>query len=251
MFSPNIPVKLGREPIIDVVFELRFKGQTGAGGILPGLLFSRLKGVEGIDALPASQLPEQIRAADPDLRYVATNRLQWGKYAVMVGQNNIGVGCKLPYAGWREYKPAILEVLSHLVDVALVGQVERCALKYVNMFEGTGSDNAFNTFNVGLRIGSVEIAGNNSQIRVELPIGRFLHAVNIATEAKIKFQSTGVLKTGALLDVDSMALGLDISIGEFVKGASDLLEDLHKANHEVFFGCLTSEGLEKLEPQYE
>lgn len=252
MSEAKIPVKLGREPIADVTFELRFQGAPGAAGVLPGLLFGKLASVERIESLPASQVPEQFRAIDPNFRYVGLHRLHWGRFVVVIGQNTIALGCKLPYPGWADFKAAIFEVLQHLPSTPFVVTVERCSLKYINLFEAQHSISAgVQQFAIDLTVGGITVADQNTQLRVELREGGFLHAVTMATNANLTVDGVVTPKTGAILDVDTLAMDLSLPIARFMADAPALLEELHRSNHQIFFKCLKPAALEKLEPKYE
>lgn len=251
MSAGKLPSKLGREPLIDAVFEVRFEAAPGAAEILPGLLFSRLKGVQGIQSLPVAQVPEQVRNLDPNFRYMPTSRLLWGKYVVPIGAQVLGVGCKLPYPGWANFRTAILEVLQVLAEVPLVSRINRCSLKYIDLFEVPDNAAALQMFNIGITVGSERIENHNAQLRVEMPRGRFLHAISAITSASIGIDGVPTPKTGAILDVDTLVSGLNMAVGEFVTAAPSLIDEIHTSNKEIFFGCITPAGLQKLEPQYE
>jgi uncharacterized protein (TIGR04255 family) len=252
MPSVKLPSKLGREPIVDVISELRFQGAPGVAGVLPGLLFSKLDGVESIEPLPVAQLPEAIRAADPNLRYMPITRLHWKQFLVLIGPHSVAMACKLPYAGWESFKPAILRMYEAIRGVPLVGQVEQCSLKYTNLFEKPiHDDTPFNTFNIALRVGKNEISQENSNLRVELKRGAFLHAISMATEARATLMGSTTARVGALLDVDSLAQNLNMKLDDYISIAPKLLQDLHDSNHELFFECISESTLKKLEPRYE
>ena len=65
----KLPLKLGKEPLIEALFEMRFKATAPVSNILPGLLFTKFKGEKKIEKLPAAQLPEELRKVDPSLHY--------------------------------------------------------------------------------------------------------------------------------------------------------------------------------------
>lgn len=252
MSSAGTPVKLGREPIIDAIFEVRFEASTSASGVLPGYLFSKLQGVERVEPLPAGQIPEAFRAADPNFRYIATSRLHWGKFLVLIGQHNLGLACKLPYPGWSAFRVAILDLLKSIVDAPFIGPAERCSLKYINLIEDVQSHaQAFETFNIDVRIGGHRATKENTSLRVEMERGGFLHAVTIATAASVQLDGVPNPKLGAMLDVDTMTTGLRMNMVELSTAAPDLIQGLHDSNHQVFFDCLTKTGLERLDPRYE
>ena len=67
----RLPIRLGAEPLLEAVCEMRFASSFPASNILPGLLLQGLQ-AEGnqisMQRLPASNLPKEMREIDPALR---------------------------------------------------------------------------------------------------------------------------------------------------------------------------------------
>ena len=66
------PKKLGREPLLEVIFEFRFSAKISATNILPAVFLKPSNGSNEnfkIDKLPSSEIPEFIRNQDPNLKY--------------------------------------------------------------------------------------------------------------------------------------------------------------------------------------
>jgi hypothetical protein len=55
----KLPAKLKEVPIVDAVFEVRFKANVPISSLLPGLLFSKLEGKKEIQRLPALSCPNR------------------------------------------------------------------------------------------------------------------------------------------------------------------------------------------------
>lgn len=247
----KLPTKLGKEPLIDVVFEVRFTARVPAATVLPGLFFGKLEGVGPIDPTPVAQLPAQMRALDPQLAFAPLSRIAWKQqFVILIGDRTLAVGCKMPYPGWAAFKPAILQVLGVLDEAKIVIKVHRHSLKYVDLLDTVQDDaEALKRLNVALRIGSNDIVSENAVLRVELTRMPFLHAVQVATKAVVQ-QEGQIARTGALIDVDTLAIA-DLEPAEFFSKLSSSLEDIHTANKQMFFECFTQYGLDLLEPRYE
>ena len=246
-----LPKKLAKEPLIDVVFEVRFSAIGAGSTVLPGLLFSKLPNVGNIEPLPALQLPQQIRDSDPQFQFAPLNRIWWGNFALLVGDKTLAVGCKMPYPGWDSFRSAIVQVLSLLKETNFFTSIDRYSLKYVDFFD-TGNDHslALTHFDLDLRIGKHKLAAENTVLRIEIPRDSFLHAIQMVTEANIQQEGTQV-RRGAILDVDTLRLHREDDMNKFVAELPEALERIHLANKEVLFECLSVEGLKRLEPQYE
>lgn len=251
MSTPKLPSKLAKEPLIDVVFEMRFSSHVAVSTVLPGLLFSKLSGVGNIESLPISHLPQQIREMDPTLHFSPLNRIAWGKFAILVGDRSVGVGCSIPYPGWSDFKDAIERVFHVVNEAGLIKTIDRYSVKYVDFFE-TGDDCALalSQFNIGLRIGTHDLRAENTVLRVEIPRSNFLHAVQVMTSATVQLPAIGA-RSGAILDVDTLSVAPVKDISIFAIELSTLLDEIHLANKQMFFECLSENGLRNLEPQYE
>jgi len=251
MTRANLPSKLAKEPLIDVIFEVRFTGSVPGTTLLPGLLFNKITGITNIEPLSASQLPQSIRDGDPNLQFAPLNRLSWGDFAILVGDRSLSVGCKMPYPGWTRFKAAILEVVEVFRNAPFVTTIDRYALKYVDFFE-TGSDlkKAVEQFDISLRLGKHQLSAENTMIRIEISRPPYLHAVQIMTLANI--QAPGMVgRSGAVLDVDTLVVESFGDVPTLLADFAARLDAIHWANKEVFFESLNNTALEELGPSYE
>ncbi|MBK9441316.1 MAG: TIGR04255 family protein [Comamonadaceae bacterium] len=251
MTTRQLPSKLAKEPLIDVIFEIRFSSSFPGSAVLPGLLLSKLKEVSNFEAMPIAQLPQQMREMDPNLQFSPLSRLTWGRFAILVGDRSVGVGCVMPYPGWADFKGAIEQVMNVVLSDALIKSIERYSIKYVDFFE-TNEDaaSALSQFNIDLRVGMHAVKAENSVIRVEIPRAPFLHAVQMMTHANLQLAS-GAMRSGAILDVDTLTSASIPEVQSFITDLPRLLDEIHLANKQMFFECLSESGLSNLEPQYE
>lgn len=251
MKTEALPTKLAKEPMIDATCEVRFSSGVPASAVVPGLLFTKLGNVSNIEPLPASQLPAQIRNSDPQFEFAALSRLNWDRYWIMVGDKSVAIGCKMPYPGWAAFREAILQVVSQLAELPFITAIERHSLKYIDIFD-TGGDHALalRKFDLDLRLGKQQIKTEHTVLRVEMTRPPFLHVVQIITAAHVQ-QDSLVQRSGAVLDVDTVRAERRTDLPSFYSELPSLLDDIHSANKQVFFECLSVEGLESLEPQYE
>ena len=97
----KLPKVLEHEPLVDAIFEVRLNGTAPLVDILPGFLFHELDPKPTVKRLPAAEIPQPMRANDPNLQFAPLSRLEWGKYFISVGNRNIVISCKLPYQSGR------------------------------------------------------------------------------------------------------------------------------------------------------
>lgn len=245
-----LPKKLKKEPLIDAVFEIRFKSDFHAGGILPGLLFGKLDGNKTIEQLPISQIPQQVRDADQNLQFAPLSRLDWGHFYINVGDRSLSVGCKYPYPGWSNFKSAITEVVGALKDANVIKSVERYALKYIDLIPASSVQEQVAFVNFDVVLAGHKLTKEVFHLRMEIPRGDFIHAIQLVSSATATLQS-GESKQGLIVDVDSIGILKDISLNELLIGFPEKLDRIHQENKNVFFDCLKAETLSALEPEYE
>lgn len=249
MEKKPLPIKLSKEPLIDAVFELRFSSDLPASNVLPGIMFSTLKGVSSIETLPAAQLPQQVRAMEPQLRFAALTRVQWKDFLVLFGDNVLAVACRLPYPGWRVFKAGIVEVLSIFESAGFVTSMDRWSLKYTDIFDVAAGAAPLKQFDMDMRLGDQVLTNQNLQLKVEVTRDGFTHGVQVVTSATVQLFD-GTSRTGTLLEVDTIRDGSPTPIAEFLSGFPRFAEEIHDANKALFFECLSDEGLNNLGPEY-
>jgi uncharacterized protein (TIGR04255 family) len=245
----QLPTRLGKEPIVDAVFEVRFRGTLpGPSNVLPGFLYSKLgSSVRKVEELPAAQIPAAIRASDPNLANAPLTRIHWGAFFILVGDSVLTLSCSIPYPRWQAFRQAIVELYGHLADLPFITQVDRWSMKYVDLFD---FPDPLNFLRLGIQIGDQKLSRENFQLRVELPRGDKMHVIQAISSANAQLMN-GEFRSGSMLDVDTIFAGSPLPKDAFISRLPDLADDLHRANKELFFECLSEAGLRHLEPSYE
>lgn len=130
-----LPITLEREPLVDAVFEVRLNDVPPLADILPGFLLHELGKGTTVSRLPAAEIPYPMRREDINLQFAPIQRVETGRFSILVGDRNAIVSCKLPYPKWPNFKPVILDVMARLARVGLEGSIERYSVKYVNLIQ--------------------------------------------------------------------------------------------------------------------
>ena len=245
-----IPKKLGKEPLIDTIFELRFDSVVPVSSVLPGILFNKLPGTKEIVKLPAAQLPEQLRATDPNLQFAPLTSISCGNFVYLISDRSLAVACKMPYPGWTAFKAAILDAMKHLEAAKIVSSVKRCGLKYVDLIPSKSITDKASLVNLTLTVGEHTLKGETFQIRVEIPKKDIINVVQIVSSAEV-MASNGSKKEGLIIDIDSIVNINSSDMKTILKGLSKSLSILHDVNTQLFFDCLKPETIAALEPIYE
>ena len=244
----TLPTKLELEPLIDVVFEVRFQSYVPASTILPGLFFQKLI-APTVEKLPLAQLPQDFRDANPNLSYAPTELLRSECYSYMIGDKVLAVGAVMPYQGWKNFKPAILEAVSTLKDSKIVTSIERFSLKYVDLIKEVSLTDQLGALKLDLSVGGNKILNEPLQLRVEMQRDGFTQVLQCLTNAQAHYEGK-IIASGLVVDVDSIANCSNVDINQFHAELPDKLESLHISNKKVFFSTITGAALDKLKPSY-
>lgn len=250
MTVDKLPKKLRKEPLVDAVFEVRFSSLVPASSVLTGLFFAQLSGEDRtIERLPASEFPSQIRELNGHLRYQPLLKLQWGGFLVLVGDAHFGLACKLPYPGWKTFKPKILDAIKVLKAANIVEKIERYSLKYVDVIDGKDLSEQIGRVNVDLNIGTYGLRSDPFNISIEVTRDDYIHLVKIAAPATVSLE--GRTRNGVLVEVDSIRNEATSGLEKFEQELPERLEAIHTSNKKMFFGCLRDSTIAYLEPIYE
>jgi uncharacterized protein (TIGR04255 family) len=245
-----LPISLENEPLVDAVFEVRFRDAPPLADILPGALFGNLKPISGIQRLPAADFPLPLRMQDPALKFAPLLRLEYEKFFVSVGDSNVVISCKLPYPKWPKFKDFIRIVSNEMLRINLPANVDRYALKYVNLIRGSLIGEQLQKIRTSIKLGYVEVNDEQVSLQVHHRDGNALHIMSVMTGVQGNLPDNTVVH-GALVDIDSIVSVNNMSFSAFVDIIDTDVETLRQANKAKFFSCLTSKAIEEMGPKYE
>lgn len=246
----NIPKKIKKCPIIDAICEIRFSTDTPVNavfGVIYNILNKDLKDFSRPVNLPISQIPENIRENDQNLRYQPCQRLEKGNIGINIGTRVMIFTNQKPYTGWDIWEKSILEITNSLVNNNFFSEIERISLRYVNVFADTNiSDIAHFNVNLG------DISFNNSKpitFRTELNEEGITTILQCCNNINI-FINTEKLN-GAIIDITKFQ-ATSIKTGDTAKAEiTEILRNLHEKEKELFYRLLKDDFVKKLEPIYE
>lgn len=246
-----LPVRLGAEPLIDVIFEIRFTALSAVTDILPGFIYSAFGKSTKIEQLDISDLPRVMRDNDPNLKFAPLKRVITDEAVIGIGDRVLVIASKIPYPGWSKFKDIIFKVLSVVIQAEVVDTVQRYSLKYVDFIEAYSIEDQIKMISAEISIGKRKLVNQSFNFRMEVPENNIHHLLTIASSANIKNDNGGVL-SGIVIDVDSIVNAGSVNFKGWCDEEFDShLEDLHLKNKELFFECISEEALIKLEPEYE
>jgi len=246
----NLPIKLSKEPLLDAVFEMRFSQTVSASSILPGIFYNELEGEKTIEQLNISNVPKQIRDNDPNLRFAPIVKITWNKFLLLIGDNNVIIGCKMPYPGWVSLKPTILRIVDILNGVEAIQRIQRYSLKYVDLIPYTNLKDQIAAVNLNLQLAQHKLENEIFQLRIEIKKDGYVNSIQIVSSAVVTLSDQKTKKEGLVIDIDTICI-TDLKFTNFAVDLQAKLENIHSMNKLMFFSCLTPETLTDLGPIYE
>lgn len=247
--NAKIPIRLKKEPLIEAVWEIRFTGtKPSVADLLPGLVFKALSDkYPNVVRLPGADVPGPILESDPRLKYIPKIRLEGGNQAVQIGEHVISLSCRRPYSGWKTFSEDIRTLIEIVRDTGLIDRLERFSLKYIDLID-LGQPPSLSCLNLELKMGLYEIDTRPVQLRTEIKEGDLMHIIQIVSPAEASIPGESGKVRGILLDIDSIR---PVKENESWPDVDKHLDDIHLSSKKIFFGLLTSETIDKLEPEYE
>ncbi len=248
------PIRLSTDPIVESIFELRFRTESGiaASDLLPGLLFPTLKrNYPRISKLPVSQIPKEIRSTDPSLAYVPSIRFEGDQFAIMIGDAVCSVSCRRPYVGWLAFREKIEELSELIKNSEIVTSIERFSLKYVNLLEATNGVSGLSLLDSLVRLGPYDLAKQGGTIRTEIVENNTVSIVSVVSSAKVVIPGTFGVLEGLLVDIDSIsqyptAMPSDSFWSDFLSQ----LDTVRAKEKDLFFSLLAQATIDRYGPYY-
>lgn len=231
-----LPRRLGAEPIVDAICEIRFdKSALDIVGLLPGLLMDHLGTVDEVIRLPAGMLPGGVEINElADQPHV---RVRAGSLFVSVGPRVLAVAMPNPYPGWTDFRSAAVAIFNLAKSKRLVDQVTRVSVRYTDLIAG----GKFEQLNAALSLGGADAFG-----AVEIRADRVIDGVRVINSIASP-ASTQDGRSGVVVDTDTI---MDQPV-DFWSQSGDYLNKLHGISKEIFFSMIKDETLESLKPEYE
>lgn len=242
----RLPKSITPCPIEEAVLEIRFSSQFPSDAIF-GIIYNRIKNYfKGIApvGLPILQIPEAVRASDPNLLYQAHYRIFKDNLGMTIGPRSLIFSNLRPYESWKTWKEFFTPIIFDIRDTGIVNEIERIGLRYINILE----DNVLSNINLNLQIASKNIIKESSTIRTELVEDGFIKILQVGNMVSI--QTPSQLVTSSLIDIDCVK-NLGIDSDTFYKEFNELIENAHNLGKKLFYSLLKPEYLSSFSPIYE
>ena len=245
-----LPIRLTKEPLVEAICELRVVSKVALNTIAPGLLLAKHPDdVSEIQQMPAAMIPEQIRAAQPELAFVPLVRLKFKNVLVMIGERSITVANPAPYLGWAGFKPLIVEVFTSLLESKLALQIERYSLKYVNVLKANETPNSLSALNLSINIGQLKLNKMTTTVRTETLTDEMVTIITLTGGVTVQTEGQAPIQ-GSMIDIDTIRQNNSQDSAAFTASMSSELDRVRRVNKVTFFECLTEEAINELGPVF-
>ncbi len=240
----KIPKEISPCPIVEALVELRIQPspETPIDAVF-GLVFEKLHSeFPKVVNLPAMNLPEQIREADPNLKYQAHHRLSNDIFSVSVGPRVLTFSCGSPYAGWESFSGVIFKSLDSLLAVeGLIDGVERIGVRFVNFFDS----NLGEQINFKLTAPRLAVDGCQFHTTIIVPDSEFSNTIQLANKASVTVNKNK--RDGSVVDIDTFCIDPSGKLREDLYGR---IERGHDCEKKIFYSLLREDVLSSLNPVY-
>ena len=160
--------QLKDNPIIDTGLEMTLSYSIPSDAIV-GILFNILHQKDehvGLQKLPVSNIPDDIRRMDPNLKNKPTHQISCRDGFVQIGDGVLCIGGKIPYTSWAEFEKFIKQIVNSLSQSSLINQVELVKLRYLNFY----TENIFDSINLNISMKGINnICSGSTVFRTEIP----------------------------------------------------------------------------------
>lgn len=235
----QLPTKISPAPLAEAIFEIRFKSNFPADAIF-GVIYNEFKEEYPgkVEQLSVLQLPAEIRANDPNLKYAPYYSIKHNNLVLQIGPRAISINVVDNYPGWTSFFSTISNTYEKLLKTTVLEEIERAAVRYVNVFENLRIAK-FSTLNVSLKGRSLDNTGLN--LTTTTTSGDCTSVLRISNDARVKVNKEII--QGSAIDIDTFIT--NVSREDF----SSAIKRAHAELKELFFSCLSDKFLASLNPE--
>ena len=237
MKEMKLPKTISPCPIKDALLEIRFSTKMHPNAVF-GLIYNALlHDFPKVENLPILQIPDALRAVDPNFQYKPLYKISNDTIVAQIGPDVLTISSYPEYIGWEVFSKEIISIIEKVENIKIIDSVNRLGIRYINFFD----TDIFNNINLKVCIQEKNIDHKNTVIRTEIGQGEFNSTLQIANNAVN--QST----TGSIIDIDTFKVA---GLTDFFAQKDKIINEGHIKEKELFFSLLKKEFLTSLNPEY-
>lgn len=240
----RIPSKLENCPIIDSVLEIRFDSAFDRNIVFPIIYSAISNDFTPPIALPIIQIPEDIKAQDPNLFYQAYYRLilkDNPNVSMQIGPRMIAFCLSQNYTGWDFFRSFVTKYVEIIQKTKVIKKVIRMGFRVINFFDW---DIYKKGIELKISLSNKEIPYTETVLKTKFITGNYESTVNIINSANLTNAQTK--RSGSVIDIDTYTIQCD----NFFENVSHYMDEAHAAEKAIFFDILTDDLINFLNPTY-
>ncbi len=248
--NKQLPKRLGKEPLLEAVWELRFAGDVSTGQELPGLLLGKLRADypgARIELRPLANVPPEFRNSQYQMRYGATHALPCGEFTILTGDNVVAVSMVKPYPGWDTFRKRISTLADWLNKAGVIRKPTAFSIRYVDFFAGSPAE-TLNLLAAEIRMGEFKPTSGELQLQMGVVLNEFQGSIQVLNPVTLPGGSNPLEKTGMVTDIV-----VNAALRDPENAWNDIKSNLNPAKeacHRLFFNLLKPETIKSLDPIY-
>ena len=242
-----LPKKINPDNLIETIVEIRMN-PICPPELWAGMISSNIHKL-GYTYVPSPQL--SVRLDKHGKMAVSVGKgIESTTYGIFIKEhirfvmqeNCLSFNCNMGhYVGWNVYQKEIRDVIKALQDCGIARDFNRVQIRYISEYRNIDlTDKIRGNIDIGSGLFTCH------EIKLNRTDGNMKVFISIINKAKRK-SADGEVHESSLFDVNVFENFQASSSVEFV---SELLNKIHKIEKESFFGLLTNEFIESLNPVY-
>ena len=159
---------MSSSPLVEVVFEIRFKPQNNFATELLIAVNQEITNHQDIIQADGLQFPVDFKNQQPEFYYVPSYKVNFPEFSLLISDGSFVVlknTVDNSYEGWSSFRNIPRQILEILKKKNKVSDIQRYSLKYTNLIQNYQS---FKDLNLSLSIGSSQLDSNKKfSVKIE------------------------------------------------------------------------------------
>lgn len=241
MAENNYNIHLTKCPIVetslDIICSFHIPSEAVIG-VIYNLLLQKKIGVVKLDRLPITNIPEEIRKNDPNLKNKPTHQIVCNDGIVLIGSNVLSFGILPPYKSWNVVQSFIKKVIKIIATGSIIKGISQVNLRYLNFFEL----NIFENIKLSINFQGSNITYPSTIFRAEIPSksNEYINALQITSNIHLKNPGLKLDADGSLIDITVVSKKASLA------NIEDIIEAAHTEAKVLFFDLLKDDFTKSL-----
>lgn len=198
---------MSSSPLVEVVFEIRFKPQNNFATELLIAINQEIKKHLDIIQADGLQFPIEIKNQQPEFFYVPSYKVNFAEFSILISDGSLVVlknTLDSEYEGWLAFRNIPKQILGILKSKNKIADIQRYSLKYTNLIQNYQN---FDNLNLSLSIGSTQLDSNKKfTLKTEETDGNFIILNEISSHVEMQvlndFTKERKMYSGILIVID-------------------------------------------------